>query len=670
MSSRPIRRSPPLIRWKTLSSSDNRTSPVRKSFEQEKFSGISHLYEDGHSTDRLPYYSSRSKYQFSTLSADYRQQRVHPSIFSRNLKTASRSYWRHPQYNTARTFQPRKRYSPGVKSSAEADCELRSMKRMRSHEDLSDSFPFKRSKQQIERRYDSPQSRCPPEYKSGDRWHSPPCRRSKELYRDVSQNDEYGRVHISRDSATNMRKRSDNSRQTSNNHSDKEQCSTSRKHQFSDDTFDKYYKASDRKSSKDDVLQRLKRDSGSNLDLDHDDRKLFGQLNRNREKITENTRQSPLLYKQNSKGKVAPEKRAQCLQGRIKAQSPKRKHESLSEANTRRKDGTDGMQPQNRHSKDLTKSTNCSKVKPSNESDLLWAVSGNQSSRWSLSSASNSSCNSSQVSSTTVRSRESSEGKGSRDLGADIHVKAQVPEFNPDYVVIVRRHNEGERPLCSREEFSETVLKPVSDTKQDSERKNVPSPGKEPAFENVPLKSEDETAPRESSSACKDSSASFQHEKSVDAKITGDLGDKSSSCNRSSTSLSDSSTVSVKRRDERIVTSERTAPQNNSSDTNPQNADLVSDAEEEPSVSKKKSPFDLRQRIAERRLLRTGKANISRTVQQFPSRSKNVNEPFVRVSSMEACQNQSYAQRQIFNRHPFYRRKATPRRSVILRQSH
>lgn len=38
----------------------------------------------------------------------------------------------------------------------------------------------------------------------------------------------------------------------------------------------------------------------------------------------------------------------------------------------------------------------------------------------------------------------------------------------------------------------------------------------------------------------------------------------------------------------------RTASQNNSSDTNPQNADLVSDAEEEPSVSKKKSPFDLR----------------------------------------------------------------------------
>lgn len=359
-----------------------------------------------------------------------------------------------------------------------------------------------------------------------------------------------------RDSATNTRKRSDNSRRTSNNHSDKEQCSTSGKHQFSHDTFDKYYKALDKKSSKDDVLQRLKRDSGSNLDLDHDDRRLFGQLNRNREKITENTQQSPLLYKQNSKGKVVPEKRAQCLQGRIKAQSPKRKHESLSEASTRQKDGTDGMQPQNRHSKDLTKLTNCSKVKPSNENDLLWAVSGNQSSRWSLSSASSSSCNSSQGS-TTVRSRESSEGKGSRDLSADIHAKAQVLEFNPDYVVIVRRHNEGEKPLCSREEFSEAVLKPVSDTKQDSERKNVPSPGKAPAFENVSLKSEDETAPRESSSARKDSSASVEKEKSVDAKITGDLGEKPSSCNRSSTSLSDSSIVSVKRRDERIVTSER-----------------------------------------------------------------------------------------------------------------
>lgn len=199
MSSRPIRRSPPLIRWKTLSSNDRRTSPVRKSFEQEKFSGISHHYEDGHSTDKPPYYSgaSRSKYQFSNLSMDYRQ-RDHPSIGSRNLKTAQRSYWRHPQYNAARTFLPRKRYSPVVKGSAEADHELRSMKRMCSHEDLSDSFPFKRSKQQIERRFDSHHSRCPPEYKSGDRWHSPPCRRSKEIYRDVSQNDEYGRSHISR----------------------------------------------------------------------------------------------------------------------------------------------------------------------------------------------------------------------------------------------------------------------------------------------------------------------------------------------------------------------------------------------------------------------------------------------------------------------------------------
>lgn len=314
----------------------------------------------------------------------------------------------------------------------------------------------------------------------------------------------------------------------------------------------------DKKTSKDNVPQRLKRNSSSNLDLDHDDRKLFGHLNRNREKAMENTQQSPLLYKQNSKGKASPEKRAQYLQVRTEAQSvnPKRRRDSLSEANTRQKDGTDELQPQNRHSKDLTKSTNCSKVKPSNENDLLWTVSGNQSSKWSLSSASNSSSNSSQVS-TTVRSRESSESKGSRDLSADVHVKAQVLEFNPEYVVIVRRHNEGERPLCSREEFSETVPKPVSDNKQDSDRKNAPSPGKAPAFENVSLKSEDDTAPRESSSAYKDSSVSFQKEKSVVAKIPGDLGEKPSSCDRSSPSLSDSSIVSAKRRDERIVTSER-----------------------------------------------------------------------------------------------------------------
>lgn len=32
--------------------------------------------------------------------------------------------------------------------------------------------------------------------------------------------------------------------------------------------------------------------------------------------------------------------------------------------------------------------------------------------------------------------------------------KAKVPDFNPDYVVITRRANEGAKPLCTREEFS------------------------------------------------------------------------------------------------------------------------------------------------------------------------------------------------------------------------
>lgn len=187
---------------------------------------------------------------------------------------------------------------------------------------------------------------------------------------------------------------------------------------------------------------------------------------------------------------------------KTKTRNPKRRHGSYE------RKSRDNVRQVSRNS---TRSRRSSSIESFSEVDCSWPNIAPQERSRSQSSSSVKSRRPHSVDKvTSTPSDRSVDGGRSVDSPfSNSDVKAKVPEFNPDYVVIIRRINEGARPLCLREEFSCKSSQLVNNDKQLSvAAQNFNSSDRSTSSQRVPVdkKQRDDCSDSESSPAGAESS--------------------------------------------------------------------------------------------------------------------------------------------------------------------